>query len=72
MGEPAKRVIHLPGKVKNGVPLPLCGRVARADMIVDDPSRATCRGCVDRDRYEKEAEEDRWYRDQEDYYGETL
>ncbi|MEV0404485.1 hypothetical protein [Actinoallomurus sp. NPDC050550] len=72
MSKSAEPVIHLPGKVKNGVAMPLCGPHATTeDMICDDPDRVTCRRCVDTARDARNWEE-RWYRAQEDHYGETL
>ncbi|WP_067962526.1 hypothetical protein [Nocardiopsis trehalosi] len=71
MGESTEHVVHLAGKVKNGVAMPLCRRATAGDVVRDDPDRATCARCLDAARADRDAAE-RWYRDQGDHYGETL
>lgn len=67
MSKSTERIVHMVGKVKNGVARPRCHRGSAEDVICDDPDRVTCGACLAM----ADADE-RWYRNQEDHYGETL
>ncbi|MFI0357181.1 hypothetical protein [Actinomadura sp. 9N407] len=71
MSESTEQVVHMAGKVKNGVAMPLCHQAFAQGVNYDEMDRATCRRCIAAARAARDAEE-RWYRDQEDHYGETL
>ncbi|MFC5180577.1 hypothetical protein [Actinomadura harenae] len=71
MSESTERVVHMVGKVKNDVAMPLCHRAAAEDVISDDPARVTCRRCVEAIAAARDAEE-HWLRAQEDHYGESF
>jgi hypothetical protein len=63
-----KSVIHLPGKVKNGVAMELCSLPISPEYTFgdDELKLATCRSCLEAEQVARYARE-RWYRDQEDY-----